>query len=189
MSKKDYRNPQTQRSSAPRIEKFSTLNTGRFVILVALITTSLIGSGQSRSYRIFDEYAHHDGFTYLSFSKSMIDNVDFNIDDNKKITGDLKEIRIMILNKGKSNFEGSLSKIISGKFDKMNYKRIEPENDEGNKDVEFWIEGDSKKVKECHIIVNDSNDKKFSCLVSFYGNFNVEDLGSLEKFSRKQADK
>jgi len=55
--------------------------------------------------------------------------------------------------------------------------------------VEFWIEGNSKQVKECHVLVKNSDDHQFSCLVSFYGNFKVEDLKSFEKFSRKQADK
>jgi hypothetical protein len=157
-------------------------------VLVAIVVASLTGSAQSKSYRIFDEFSNHDGFTYLAFSKSMIDAVDFNIDDeNKKITGDLNEIRILVLNREKSNLGRSLPKIISEKFNKLNYKKIEPKDNSNN--VEFWIEGDGKKVKECHVIVKDDKDNEFSCLVSFYGNFKVEDLDSFEKFSRKQAEK
>jgi len=157
-------------------------------ILVAIIVTTLTGSAQSKSYRIFDEFANHDGFTYMAFSKSMIDAVDLKLDDeNKKITGDLNEIRILVLNREKSNLGGSLPKIIADKFNKLNYRKVEPKDKSGNDDVEFWIEGDSKKVRECHVIVTDSKDKQFSCLVSFYGNFKVEDLDKLEKFSRKQA--
>ena len=162
---------------------------GGLVVLIAIILSSFTVSGQSRSYRIFDEFACHDGFTYLAFSKSMIDAVDFNLDDNKNIKGDLKEIRLLFLNREKNIFKEPFADIISGKLNKMNYKRIKPEKDKDRDDAEFWIEGDSHKVKECHIIVKDHSDKKFSCLVSFYGNFTVEDLGSLEKFSRKQSDK
>lgn len=162
----------------------------RLGLLVALIIATLTGSGQSRSYRIFDEYSNHDGFTYLAFSKSMIDAVDLKLDDeNKKITGDLNEIRILILNREKSNLGGSLPKIIAEKFSKLNYRKAEAKDAEGSDDVEFWIEGDSKKVKECHVIVKDNKDSQFSCLVSFYGNFKVEDLDIFEKFSRKQSDK
>jgi len=64
---------------------------------------------------------------------------------------------------------------------------VEPKDKGDSDDVEFWIEGDSKKVRECHVIVTDSKDNQFSCLVSFYGNFKVEDLDKLEKFSLKQA--
>ncbi|HZK96306.1 MAG TPA: DUF4252 domain-containing protein [Prolixibacteraceae bacterium] len=158
-------------------------------VLVAIIVTTLTGSAQSKSYRIFDEFSNREGFTSLSLSKSMIDAVDLKLDDeNKKITGDLNEIRILFLNREKSNLGVSLPKTIADKFNKLNYKKVEP-NDKGDSDdVEFWIEGDSKKVRECHVIVTDSKDNQFSCLVSFYGNFKVEDLEKFEKFSRKQAE-
>src|SRR5665647_3794319 len=158
-------------------------------VLVAIIVTTLTGSAQSKSYRIFDEFSNREGFTYLAFSKSMIDAVNLNLDDeNKKITGDLNEIRILFLNREKSNLGESLPKIMAGKFKKLNYRMVEPKDADGAKDVQFWIEGDSKIVKECHVIVTDSKDGQFSCLVSFYGNFKVEDLERLEKFSRKQAE-
>ncbi len=161
----------------------------RLGLLVALIVSTLAGSGQSKSYRIFDEFSNDDGFTYLAFSKSMIDAIDLNLDDeNKKITGDLKEIRILVLNREKSKLGGSLPKIISDKFSKMNYSKVEPK-EKDNEDVEFWIEGSSKKVKECHVIVKDSKDNQFSCLVSFYGDFDVKDIDGFEKFSRSQANK
>ena len=158
-------------------------------IWVAIVVTALTGSAQSRSYRIFDEFANRDGFTYVAFSKSMIDAVNLNLDDeNKKITGDLNEIRILVLNREKSNLGASLSKIVAEKFNKLNYRKVEPKDKGESDDVEFWIDGNSKKVKECHAIVTDSKDNQFSCLVSFYGDFKVDDLKSLEKFSRKQAE-
>lgn len=158
-------------------------------VLVAIIVTTLTGSAQSKSYRIFDEFSNREGFTSLSLSKSMIDAVDLKLDDeNKKITGDLNEIRILFLNREKSNLGVSLPKTIADKFNKLNYKKVEPKDKGDSDDVEFWIEGDSKKVRECHVIVTDSKDNQFSCLVSFYGNFKVEDLEKFEKFSRKQAE-
>ncbi len=158
-------------------------------VLVAIIVTTLTGSAQSKSYRIFDEFSNREGFTYLSFSKSMIDAVDLKLDDeNKKITGDLNEIRILVLNREKSNLGESLPRTIADKFNKLNYRKVEQKDKGDSDDVEFWIEGDSKKVRECHAIVTNSKDNQFSCLVSFYGNFKVEDLDKFEKFSRKQAE-
>jgi len=85
-------------------------------MLVAIIVATLTASSQSRSYRVFDEFSNHDGFTYMAFSKSMIDAVNLNLDDeNKKITGDLNEIRILVLNREKSNPGTSLTKIIAEK--------------------------------------------------------------------------
>jgi len=161
---------------------------------LALILFSAIGlSAQSKSYQIYDQFGHQDGFTSLSFSKAMIDAVNLNIDEeNKKITGDLMEIRILFFNRDKSKSEESLFKIISGKLSKMDYRKVDLDDAKDAKDnenAEFWIQGDSKRVKECHVIVMNSEDKQFSCLVSFYGNFKVEDLKSFEKFSRKQAEK
>jgi len=50
-------------------------------VMVAIIVTTLTGSAQSRSYRIFDEYANHDSFTFMAFSKSMIDAVNLVLDE------------------------------------------------------------------------------------------------------------
>src|SRR5665648_514976 len=134
-------------------------------VLVAIIVTTLTGSAQSKSYRIFDEFSNREGFTSLSFSKSMIDAVDLELDDeNKKITGDLNEIRILFLNREKSNLGVSLPKTIADKFNKLNYKKVEPKDKGDSDDVEFWIEGDSKKVRECHVIVTDSKAVSYTHL-------------------------
>lgn len=162
----------------------------RFGVIITLLAISLTGSAQSKSYRIYDEYASRDGFTSLTFSKAMIDAVNLNIDEeNKKITGDLLEIRILISDQDKQKLDESLSGIISQKLDHLNYRKVKPKERDEDDDAEFWIEGDSKRVKECHVIIKNSEDNRFSCLVSFYGNFKVEDLKSFEKFSRKQVGK
>ena len=159
-------------------------------VLVALLISTLTGSAQSKSYRIFDEYANKEGFTYFAFSKAMIDAVNLKLDEeNKKVTGDLNEIRFLLLNREKSNLGGTLSKILAGKLEKLDYRKAEPNGADANDDVEFWVDGDSKRINECHVIVRNSDDNQFTCLVSFYGNFKVEDLESLEKFSRKQSKK
>ena len=159
-------------------------------VLVALLISTLTGSAQSKSYWVFDEYANKEGFTYFAFSRAMIDAVNLTLDEeNKKVTGDLNEIRFLLLNREKSNLGSSLSKVLANKFDQLGYRKVEPKDSDKNEDVEFWIDGDSKRINECHVIVRNSEDKQFSCLVSFYGKFKVEDLESLEKFSRKQGKK
>ena len=159
-------------------------------VLVAVLISTLTGSAQSKSYRVFDEYSNKEGFTYFAFSRAMIDAVNLTLDEeNKKVTGDLNEIRFLLLNREKSNLGSSLSKVLANKFDNLGYRKVEPKDSDKNEDVEFWIDGDSKRINECHVIVRNSEDKQFSCLVSFYGKFKVEDLESLEKFSRKQGNK
>lgn len=162
----------------------------KLVVLAVLIISALSGPAQSRSYRIFDEFANKDGFTYFAFSKAMIDAVDLKLDEgNKKVTGDLNEIRVLILDREKSKLVGPLPKILAGKFEKLDYKKAVPKETKENDDVEFWVDSGPNRVKECHVIVKDSNDGQFSCLVSFYGDFKVGDLENLEKFSRKQGNK
>jgi len=56
----------------------------RLGLLVALFIATLTGFAQSRSYQIFDEYSKQEGFTNLSFSKTMIDAVNLNLDDENK---------------------------------------------------------------------------------------------------------
>jgi len=159
-------------------------------IVAALLFTTLAGSAQSRSYRIYDQYANREGITFLAFSKSMIDAVNMNIDEeNKKVTGDLMEIRILFSNREKNKNHGSLAQSISDKLNNLDYRKIQPNDAKDDDNVEFWIDGNSKRVKECHVLVKNSEDHQFSCLVSFYGNFKVEDLKSFEKFSKNQADK
>lgn len=162
----------------------------RFAALILILFVVDTVSAQSRSYQIYDQFAHSDGFTLLTFSKAMIDMVNLNIDEeNKKVMGDLLEVRILISSHEKNKDMGSLHQLFSGKFNKLNYRKVEPLDNNENENTEFWIEGNSKTVKECHVIVCNSEDKEFSCLVSFYGNFKVEDLKSFEKFSRKQAER
>ena len=166
----------------------NTIN--RLGLLSVLLALTITLSAQSKSYRIYDEFSGREGFTFMAFSKTMIDAVNLVIDEeNKKVTGDLKEVRIILSDREKTKDTGALSKIFSGKFDHLNYRKVEPSDSKGSENVEFWIDGDSKKVKECHVIVMDSDNKQFSCLVSFYGDFKVEDLKSFAKFSRKQGGK
>ena len=159
-------------------------------IFAALLFTTMTGSAQSRSYRIYDQYANREGITFLAFSKSMIDAVNMNSDEeNKKVTGDLMEIRILFSNREKNKNHGSLAQSSSEKLNNLDYRKIRPDDLKNDDNVEFWIDGNSKRVKECHVLLKNSDDHQFGCLVSFYGNFKVEDLKSFEKFSRKQTDK
>ncbi len=164
------------------------------ILLLILFTVSLLAitvfaSAQSRSNKIYDQYVHKDGYTYFSFSKAMIDAVNLNIDEeNKKVTGDLQEIRILILTEVKNQEKEKLRKSLSEKFDELNYKKIEFSEGNKNEHIEFRIDKELEIVRECHVIIGNNEDENFSCMVSFYGTFKIEDLKSFEKFSRKQIE-
>lgn len=160
----------------------------RIGILVAMLLSFLSGFGQTKSQKIYDRYANEEGFTYFSFSKSMIDAMNLNLDEEgKKITGDFKEFKIMIYNEEKGNmknFSHSISKELSG----LHYQQVHPKEEKPTDDAEFWIEGNGKLVSECHIVIGNKGDSGNSAmLISFYGNFKVEDLKKLEKIAQKQS--
>jgi hypothetical protein len=160
----------------------------RIGILAAMLVSFLSGFGQSKAQKIYDRYPKEDGFTYLAFSKSMIDAMNMNLDEEgKKITGDFLECRVLIYNseKGKiKNFQQDLSK----DFASLRYEQIHPKGEKSSDEAEFWIEGKGNRVSECHIIIgNKGDDHSSSLLISFYGNFKVEDLNKLERIAQKQG--
>jgi len=161
----------------------------RIGILVAMLLSFLSGFGQTKSQKIFDRYQREDGFTYISFSKSMMDALNMNLDEEgKKITGDFQECKILIYNSEKGKMKNFYQQI-SKELESSHYEQVHPKGQKSSDDAEFWIEGKGDRVSECHIILSDKGDSHNSALlVSFFGNFKVEDLKKLEKIGQKQAE-
>lgn len=156
-------------------------------VMTVMLIVSLTGNSQSKSYRIYESYGNEDGFTCLAFSKSMLNAVDLKLDDeNKKVTGDFHELRIMVFNPEKGKLKNEFRKEMAQRLGNMNYKKVEPKDQGDDHEVEFWIEGHGQKVNECHVIVQDDDHNGFGCLVSFYGDFTVEDFDKMKNFSRNQ---
>jgi hypothetical protein len=161
----------------------------RIGILIAMLLSFLSGFGQTKSQKIFDHYAKEAGFTYFSFSKSMIDAMNLNLDEEgKRITGDFQECRILIYNSEKGT-EKDLSKALSDELNSLRYEQVHPKGEKPSDDAEFWIEGKGDKVSECHILIgNKGDDHNSTLMVSFFGNFKVDDLKKLEKIGQKQSE-
>jgi hypothetical protein len=161
----------------------------RVGILVAMLLSFLSGFGQTRTQKIYDHYSKESGFTYFSFSKSMIDALNMNLDEEgKKITGDFQECRILIYNAEKGNTKNFYHEV-SHEMGSLHYEQVHPKGEKSDDEAEFWIEGKGNRVTECHIIISDKGDShNSSLLVSFFGNFKVEDLKKLEKIGQKQSE-
>jgi hypothetical protein len=161
----------------------------RIGILVAMLLSFLSGFGQTKSQEIYDRYAREAGFTSFSFSKSMIDAMNMNLDEEgKKITGDFQECRILIYNSEKGKIKNFYHEV-SHELGALHYEQVHPKGEKSDEEAQFWIEGKGNRVSECHIIFSDKgNSHNSSILVSFYGNFKVEDLNKLEKIGEKQGD-
>jgi len=158
-------------------------------IMIALLLTSLVSNGQSKSYRIYSEFDQQDGFSWFSVSKSMLDVVDLTLnDENKKVSGDLKEIRIMVFNPKKTQLHKDFYRMMNHKLSRMRYKKAEPENSDPSDNVSFWIKGNKRKVRECHIVIGNDNPNGLNCLISFYGDMDVRNLDELKSIGESQIE-
>ncbi|HSH19192.1 MAG TPA: DUF4252 domain-containing protein [Draconibacterium sp.] len=153
------------------------------IFTTILIITSQLISAQSKSDKMYDVFENKDGISSFSFSKNMIDAIDLDLGedgDEKSVTGDLNKIRFMSYNPEKGDLSGQafLEKAI-GYLPKTTYKKFE--GDDSDSDAEIWLMGGKKKFQECHVFVRNERDGQMQFVVSFYGDFTVNDLEKLRK--------
>ena len=154
-----------------------------------LATTFLVGA-QSKSDKMYDAFSGKDGVSNFSFSKSMIDAIDIDLgddDDEKNVTGDLHQIRFMSYNPEKGSLSGSdFTKKAVGMLP-SSYKKYVDDNDEDS-DAEIWLLGGKKKFQECHVFITNENENQMRFIVSFFGDFTVNDLEGLKKTGKGFSD-
>lgn len=154
----------------------------KIFFIIGFLLATLLLSAQSKSDRLYDTFSDKEGITNFSFSKNMIDAIDIDLGDDgeeRQVTGDLKEIRFLSYNPEKGQLSGQefTEKAIS--MLPSSYKKYEEEGDDS--DTEIWLLGSKKKYKECHLFVKNEKGKGNRFVVSFYGNFKVNDLDGLKK--------
>ena len=151
------------------------------IFALALLLASLLTGAQSKSDKIYDVFSGRDGVTNFTFSKNMIDAIDIDLGedgDEKSVTGDLHKIRFLSYNPEK----GGLS---ANEFTKKaiamlpsQYKKYEEDDDD---DAEIWLLGKKKKYTECHVFTKGENNSGMRIVVSFYGDFTVNDIDKLRE--------
>lgn len=155
---------------------------------LGLLLAGLLASGQSKSDKMYDAFANKDGITSFSFSKDMVDAIDIDLgedDDEKRVTGDLHQVRFMSYNPKKGSLSGSeFTKKTIGYLPKSAYKKYEGEEDD---DTEIWLAGGKKKFSECHVFLKNQKEDQIRMVVSFYGKFRVNDLESLKETGKNMA--
>jgi hypothetical protein len=161
-----------------------TIKLFTLAVLLLLIQT---GFAQSKSDRMYDAFSQEEGVLNFSFSKKMIDAIDIDLgeDDDKNVTGDLHQVRFMSYNPKKGSLSGSeFTKKTIGYLPKSAYKKYEGEDDE---DAEIWLAGGKKKFSECHVFLKNQKEDQIRIVVSFYGNFKVNDLSALKETGKSMA--
>lgn len=153
------------------------------ILSAVILLISQLTPAQSKSDKMYDVFANKDGISSFSFSKNMIDaiNIDLGEDgDEKSVTGDLHQIRFMSYNPEKGSMSGNdfIEKAI-GYLPKPAYYKYE--DDEQDSDTEIWLMGGKKKFQECHVFLKNEDEKQMKFIVSFYGDFTVNDLKKLRK--------
>ena len=153
------------------------------LIAIILAMTTQFAAPQSKSDKMHEAFSNKDGITSFTFSKNMIDaiNIDFDDEgDEKKVTGDLHQVRFMSYNPEKGMLRGYefIDKAI-GFLPRTAYHKIE--DNEPDNDAEIWVSGGKKNFTECHVFIRNENEMGTQFVVSFYGNFTVNDLEKLKK--------
>jgi hypothetical protein len=161
----------------------SKMKTIATILSVFIVLISQMAGAQSKSDKMYDVFANKDGISSFTFSKNMIDAINIDLGENgqeKQVTGDLHQIRFMSYNPEKGDLSGTnfMGKAI-GYLPKSAYKKYEDDEDDSN--TEIWLMGGKKKFQECHVFVRNEQDDQMQFVVSFYGDFTVNDLEKLRK--------
>ncbi len=158
------------------------------IFLTLILAAPVLIAQNSPSDKFFQSMDGKDGVTIMSFSKKLIDFVDMDFDDSD-ITGDLNRIKILIYDPSDKDNSVDLRKqalkYLSGRYKKVKPSDIDKDADDDD-DVDIMVLRSGNRVKECHVIVADKDDDKGSgIIISFFGNFKVEDLKELADKAEK----
>ncbi|HKI90583.1 MAG TPA: DUF4252 domain-containing protein [Draconibacterium sp.] len=161
------------------------MKTVKFIVLAVILVLSQLVNAQSGSDKMYDAFSNKDGVTNFTFTKNMTDafNIDLGDDDDEKnVTGDLHQIRFMAYNPKKGELSGSEFTKRAVKLLPSKYKMYV--DDEDDSDAEIWLLGGKKKFTECHVFLTNQEENQMRFVVSFYGDFTVNDLDGLKKAGR-----
>ncbi len=153
-------------------------------VLAMVLGSTIAVIAQSKSDKMYDIFNNEEGVSNFSFSKNMIDAIDLDLgdDDEKKVTGDLHQIRFMSYNPEKGSLSGSeFIKKAVGTLPAQYKKYEDPEDDDDDNDAEIYLLGKKKKFQECHVFIKNDKDDQMRFVISFYGDFTVNDLEGLKK--------
>lgn len=156
------------------------MKTIAYIIFLCTAFSGSVADAQSKADQIFDTFRNKPGVTYFAFTKDMKDAFDINLEDEgKEIKGDLHEIRLLSYNpaKGKLDGEGFLKRAVY--MLPGSYKQLVTAGS-GDDDAEIWMLGNKKKASEFHVFVKNGNHEGMCFLISFYGDFFMDDAEGIK---------
>lgn len=161
----------------------------KIAIILLAIALPMLMQAQTKGEKLHAKYSNLDDFNSFSFSGSFLKNLDFEVDEDeleKNVTGDCKNIKFLTY-KHNNGDETKFKKIVISQLSKGDsYKEVLTEDrDENSDEVHFYAKGRGKKFSEFHIL--HYNDNRTS-LVSFFGDFHVDELETLSHMSFDDED-
>lgn len=151
------------------------------IALLACIALTFSAIAQnSPSDKLYEKMNLEPGITSLSFSKSMLDAVNLDFDEEeKKVTGDLHQVKLMIYQAPEDaepiDFRSQALKLLPlSKYKEVDADEQGINNNDGTTDIRILNSG--RKVKECHILIQGETN---GLLISFFGDFKVENIKEL----------
>jgi hypothetical protein len=128
--------------------------------------------------KMYESLKDQKDVSLLSFSKDIIDMVDMNIgkdEDGKKVIGPLTEVRVAICKQGT---EEIVENKITNFLKKSPFSEVDMENKNKNNDLRVYVHRTGKNIHECHVTLHGETNL---ILVSFFGEFKIEDVDRLKK--------
>ncbi|GAB7088854.1 hypothetical protein JCM15579A_29580 [Marinifilum fragile] len=163
---------------------FKTNIMRKLLVILIAIALPILSQAQTKGEKLHAKYSNLDGFNSFSFAGSFLKNLDFDIDEDeleKNVTGDCKTIKFLSFKHEIGN-ESKFKKIVVSQLSKGDsYKEVLiEERDKDDDDVHFFAKGRGKKFSEFHILHYNENR---TSLISFFGDFHVDELKTLSHYS------
>ncbi len=161
----------------------------RILLIAAILVFSQCSNGQSKSDKMYNAFTDMDGVTNISFSKNMVDAVNINVGDKgdeQKVTGDLYRVRFMAYNPEKGDMSGS--QFITKAVRMLPWQYMKFEDNDSDSNTEIWLLGRKRKFRECHVFISNKSENQRQFVVSFYGDFTVNDIKSLKSNGMKISE-
>lgn len=143
------------------------------IIKTTLLASTLLVMSFAPSTQgdIYAKYANKQGIVAFSFSKDMVDALDFDFDINdeiKYVKGDLSSIKFLSF----SDESASLANALIADIEKEGYEKVDWKGDSED-ELLLYVQRNGKRFSEIHFVK--LNDETPRAMISFYGDITVKD--------------
>lgn len=155
----------------------------KVVIILMVILFPVLVNAQTKGEKLHEKFSKLDEFSSFSFSGGFLKNLDFDVDEDeieKNIKGDCDDIKLLSY-KHENGDEVKFKKIVMSTLTSGRYKEVldDCDRDKDSDEIHFYALGHGKRFSEFHLLHSNGNR---TSLVSFFGDFHIEELKTLSKY-------